>query len=222
MKLVAGNSNRPLAEAIAAYLNTSLAKCIVRRFADMDPDAVVVNVYVDNDIPLEGGDRSSGGFAILRLLQNAKLGDCAYDWIEAYDLEPKYREMACKAEINPWLLPRAKGAGDNQQYYDRIADRFERDPKTKESLLAIRDLFPGPDGSSPSGFTPFRGEVYFAADDGVRGNELWKTDGTAAGTRLVVNLDSSSGSVSGLHVALDRLFFKALRGEHGWQPFVLR
>jgi ribose-phosphate pyrophosphokinase len=36
MKLVAGNSNRPLAEAIAAYLNTPLAKCIVRRFADME------------------------------------------------------------------------------------------------------------------------------------------------------------------------------------------
>jgi ribose-phosphate pyrophosphokinase len=36
MKLVAGNSNRPLAEAIAAYLNTTLAKCVVRRFADME------------------------------------------------------------------------------------------------------------------------------------------------------------------------------------------
>jgi len=36
MKLVAGNSNRPLAEAIAAYLDTPLAKCIVRRFADME------------------------------------------------------------------------------------------------------------------------------------------------------------------------------------------
>jgi ribose-phosphate pyrophosphokinase len=36
MKLVAGNSNRPLAEAIAAYLDTSLTKCIVRRFADME------------------------------------------------------------------------------------------------------------------------------------------------------------------------------------------
>ena len=34
MKLVAGNSNRPLAEAIAAYLKTPLARCIVRRFAD--------------------------------------------------------------------------------------------------------------------------------------------------------------------------------------------
>jgi ribose-phosphate pyrophosphokinase len=36
MKLVAGNSNRPLAEAIAAYLESPLARCIVRRFADME------------------------------------------------------------------------------------------------------------------------------------------------------------------------------------------
>ena len=36
MKLVAGNSNRPLAEAIATYLKTPLAKCVVRRFADME------------------------------------------------------------------------------------------------------------------------------------------------------------------------------------------
>jgi ribose-phosphate pyrophosphokinase len=36
MKLVAGNSNRPLAEAIAAYLKLPLTKCIVRRFADME------------------------------------------------------------------------------------------------------------------------------------------------------------------------------------------
>ena len=36
IKLVAGNSNRPLAEAIAAYLSLPLAKCQVRRFADME------------------------------------------------------------------------------------------------------------------------------------------------------------------------------------------
>jgi ribose-phosphate pyrophosphokinase len=36
MKLVAGNSNRPLAEAISAYLNVPLAKCQVKRFADME------------------------------------------------------------------------------------------------------------------------------------------------------------------------------------------
>jgi ribose-phosphate pyrophosphokinase len=36
MKLVAGNSNRPLAEAVAAYLQTPLTRCNVRRFADME------------------------------------------------------------------------------------------------------------------------------------------------------------------------------------------
>src|SRR3954463_11931137 len=36
MKLVAGNSNRPLAEAIGAYLGVPLARCQVRRFADME------------------------------------------------------------------------------------------------------------------------------------------------------------------------------------------
>ncbi|MBL6786701.1 MAG: ribose-phosphate pyrophosphokinase-like domain-containing protein, partial [PS1 clade bacterium] len=34
MKILAGNSNLPLAQEIAAYLNLPLAKCDVRRFAD--------------------------------------------------------------------------------------------------------------------------------------------------------------------------------------------
>src|SRR5215210_3951242 len=36
IKLVAGNSNRPLAGGIADYLKTSLTRCLVRRFADME------------------------------------------------------------------------------------------------------------------------------------------------------------------------------------------
>ncbi|MCC2113373.1 MAG: ribose-phosphate diphosphokinase, partial [Hyphomicrobiales bacterium] len=36
MKLVAGNSNRTLAEDIGQYLETPLANCSVRRFADME------------------------------------------------------------------------------------------------------------------------------------------------------------------------------------------
>jgi len=36
LKLVAGNSNRVLAEAIANYLEIPLAKCLVRRFADQE------------------------------------------------------------------------------------------------------------------------------------------------------------------------------------------
>ncbi|PWR20005.1 ribose-phosphate pyrophosphokinase [Zavarzinia compransoris] len=36
MKVLAGNSNRPLAEAIAAYLNLPLTKASVRRFSDQE------------------------------------------------------------------------------------------------------------------------------------------------------------------------------------------
>ena len=36
MKIVAGNSNRPLGEAIAAYLNLSLCEASIRRFSDME------------------------------------------------------------------------------------------------------------------------------------------------------------------------------------------
>ena len=36
MKLVSGNSNRSLAEAIAGYLDQPLANCLVRRFADQE------------------------------------------------------------------------------------------------------------------------------------------------------------------------------------------
>ena len=36
MKLMTGNSNRPLAEAISAFLNLPLTNASVRRFSDME------------------------------------------------------------------------------------------------------------------------------------------------------------------------------------------
>ncbi|MEC8621681.1 MAG: ribose-phosphate diphosphokinase, partial [Pseudomonadota bacterium] len=36
MKILAGNSNRPLAEAIVAHLKLTLCKASVRRFSDME------------------------------------------------------------------------------------------------------------------------------------------------------------------------------------------
>ncbi len=49
IKLVAGNSNRALAEAIAAHLATPLTKAVVRRFADME-------VFVEIEENVRGRD----------------------------------------------------------------------------------------------------------------------------------------------------------------------
>jgi ribose-phosphate pyrophosphokinase len=49
MKLLAGNSNRPLAEAIAAYLSLPLTKASVRRFADLE-------VFVEIEENVRGED----------------------------------------------------------------------------------------------------------------------------------------------------------------------
>lgn len=52
--------------------------------------------------------------------------------------------------------------------------------------------------SDPADFVAFRGGALFTADDGVRGRELWFTDGTRAGTRRVRDLRPGAKS-SGLH-----------------------
>lgn len=43
-------------------------------------------------------------------------------------------------------------------------------------------------GSDPRGFTDVPGRTFFSADDGVTGRELWVTDQTTGGTRLVKDI----------------------------------
>ncbi|HEX4962687.1 MAG TPA: hypothetical protein VF173_17760, partial [Thermoanaerobaculia bacterium] len=48
----------------------------------------------------------------------------------------------------------------------------------------VKDVNTAPQGESsvPHDFVKVGGLVYFSADDGISGNELWRTDGTLAGT----------------------------------------
>src|SRR5262249_47532802 len=68
----------------------------------------------------------------------------------------------------------------------------------------------------------FNGTLYFAANDGVHGGELWKSDGTAAGTVLVADINRGSDSSFPLSLSAvnGQLFFSATgslaEGEELW------
>lgn len=65
---------------------------------------------------------------------------------------------------------------------------FLVDP-SNDSLTLIEDLRPGAEGSDPRELVPWNGRVWFTADDGgPRGRQVWRTDGTAAGTTRVTSL----------------------------------
>ena len=65
-------------------------------------------------------------------------------------------------------------------------------------------------------FEVFNDELYFAANDGSNGRELWKTDGTPDGTELVSDIfggDREKSSNPGLFVEFrDELYFTAIDG----------
>jgi len=56
-------------------------------------------------------------------------------------------------------------------------------------LVGEINIFPGQPGSDPTDLRVHDGRVYFTADDGVSGRELWSTDGTAVETSMVIDLE---------------------------------
>lgn len=75
-----------------------------------------------------------------------------------------------------------------------------------------------PDVSSGPRLVAAGGRLFFLADDGVHGVELWTSDGTPAGTRLVRDLcPGHCGLPSALHAADGEVFFYAQESSHGRQ-----
>ena len=70
---------------------------------------------------------------------------------------------------------------------------------------------------SPTDFVVIGSTAYFSANDGTHGQELWKTDGTAAGTVMVadINPGSAGSSPANLTNVNGALCFAANDGAHG-------
>lgn len=96
------------------------------------------------------------------------------------------------------------------------------------NISLVKDINPG-SASSASGGGDLaalgNGKVLFAATDGTHGTELWVTDGTAAGTELVKDINTGSGSSLSNSADITALgngkaLFSANDGTHGYELWV--
>jgi ELWxxDGT repeat protein len=96
---------------------------------------------------------------------------------------------------------------------------------TTAGTQLVKDIRPGSDGSYSSyyfyDFTEVNGKLYFTAEDEINGRELWVSDGTTAGTRLVKDIPGRIGSYpSELTEVNGKLYFRANYGVNGNELWV--
>ncbi len=102
-------------------------------------------------------------------------------------------------------------------------NKVRADPKNKKSRRTL--------SSYPSNLTVFNNKLYFAADDGLHGVELWSTTGSENGTELVLDINTEkdaddrdrqrtrSSNPSNLTVFGAKLYFTAddaVNGDQLW------
>jgi ELWxxDGT repeat protein len=125
--------------------------------------------------------------------------------------------------VSLWLSGGRKGV------YRRVPVRPALEQLEKREVMSgtpslVRDIAPG--SVSGLGFesnlTNVSGTLFFMANDGSHGFELWKSNGTCSGTTLVSNINPGSyGAVRYFGGFLTNmsgtLFFSANDGSHGYQ-----
>ena len=98
---------------------------------------------------------------------------------------------------------------------------------TSNGTVLVKDIHQGSDTSDPQNPTANSSDpenlvavgptLYFSAFDPINGTELWKSDGTSAGTSLVkdINPGSNGSSISEIGLIGSTLFFGASDGTNG-------
>jgi ELWxxDGT repeat protein len=80
---------------------------------------------------------------------------------------------------------------------------------TQAGTVLVKDINPGPGDSWPSGFTPMNDVLFFIADSGSGRAQLWKSDGSTAGTVFVAEVGADF-SITDL-MQFDRMLFFVAR-----------
>ncbi len=83
----------------------------------------------------------------------------------------------------------------------------------------LADINPGSASSNPNDMVVIGTEVYFVANDGTHGSQVWKSDGSPGGTTMLTDINPGTvgASPNNLTNVNDELFFVANDVTHGSQ-----
>ena len=82
----------------------------------------------------------------------------------------------------------------------------------------VKDINSGSSSGLPTYITAVGSTLYFKASDGINGEELWKSDGTASGTVMVKDINPSGNSDPYLFTAVgSTLYFRAYDATNGYE-----
>ena len=99
-------------------------------------------------------------------------------------MEP--RTLATLTNVNGTLFFSARSSANGRELW--------KSDGTAAGTQLVKDIRTGSgsgyysNSSSPSDLTAVGSTLYFSANDGTNGRELWKSDGTASGTQLVKDI----------------------------------
>ena len=98
--------------------------------------------------------------------------------------------------------------------------RLTIDSLEERRLLAVvpelvKDIFPGPTGSSPLFPAEINNTLYFRANNDTTFTELWRSDGTSDGTYLVKDIAALSGLPRNITNVNGTIFFQAADDDFG-------
>lgn len=95
---------------------------------------------------------------------------------------------------------------------------------TAAGTQLLKEIYPGPNNFNNASYPAFivhQNKMYFSATDGVHGRELWVTDGTADGTKMLydINPGAAESHPTEFHVVGNNLLFFAKTEELGREPW---